>query len=303
MKITMDYFINIAKNKMNGKVAKMVVPCPYEEFSIGSIAECVKLGLIEAILVGEKSRIEETIKKSGFVIDNVQIVDAQNNEEAANIAMQLLKDKKANMIMKGLIDTSVLLKTLLKPEYELRTGKLMSHCALAYNPNFERFFIITDAAMIIKPTLEQKKQIIENAVSLAHALGNKNPYVANLCAKEKPYEKMPDTIDAQKLQEMNQNGEIQGCVVSGPLQIDLAIDEESAKIKGCKDPVAGKANILMCPDIEAANIFSKGIVYLGGWSFAGVIIGSKVPFVLTSRSTSEEDRILSIVLACACAEF
>ena len=301
MKITMDYFINIAKQKMSCNVAKLVIPCPYEEYSLGSIEQCIKLGLIEAIFVGEKTKIDNAINIAKISLDKIEIIEAENDEDAANKAMQILKDKKANMIMKGLIDTSLLLKTLLKPEYELRTGKLMSHCALAYNPNFERYFIITDAAMSIKPTLEQKKQIIENAVSLARALGNNNPKVANLCAKEKPYEKMPDTLDAQKLHEMNVNGEITNCVVSGPLQIDLAIDEESAKIKGSKDPVAGKADILMCPDIEAANIFSKGIVYLGGWSFAGVIIGSKVPFVLTSRSTTEQDRILSIALACACA--
>lgn len=301
MKISLDYFINIALQKQQGKTPRLVVVCPYEEYSISAIKFCVEKKLIEAVFVGEKQKIETAIKESKTDFKQYQLIEATNNQEAADIAMALIRDKKGEMLMKGLIDTSVLLKTLLKPEYDLRTDKIMTHCTLSYHPDYKKYYIISDPAMLISPTLEQKKVIIENAVQLAHALGNNNPKVANLCAKEKPYEKMPNTMDAQKLHEMNVNGEIKGCIVSGPLQLDLAVDQESAQIKGSSDPVAGDADVLICPNIEAANIFTKGLNYLGGWSFAGIILGSKVPFVLTSRSTKEEDRILSIALACACA--
>lgn len=304
MHYTLNYFIEIAKQKSNKQqIPTLIVTCPYEEYSIKSINECIKLGLIKAIFVGEKQKIIKAINEANLDQNLFNMVDANNDEDAAEKTMELLKNNEGQMLMKGLIDTSLLLKTLLKQEYGLRDKKLMSHCSVAFNEHYDKFYIITDPAMCIKPTLEQKVLIIENAVFLAHALGIKKPNVACLCAKEKPYDKMPDTLDAQELRNLNINGTIKDCVVSGPLQIDLAIDEESARIKNCQDPVAGKANILFCPNIEAANIFAKGIVYLGGWSFAGVILGAKIPFVLTSRSTNERDRILSIAIACACANY
>lgn len=264
MKYDLNYFVDLAIKTSKIK-QKLIVTCPYEEYSIGSIVKCVELELIDVIFVGEKDKILEAAKKAQIDLpDSVEIVETIDDLSAAKTTMEYLRDKKATILMKGLIDTSVLLKTMLAKEYGLRTKRVMSHCCVSFNEDYNKYYLITDAAMLIKPNLEQKKQMILNAVDFAHALGIEKPMVANLCAKEKAYEKMPDTLEAAKLQEMYINGEITGCVVSGPLQIDTAISVESASIKGTKDPVAGKADILVCPNIEAANIFSKGIVYLGG---------------------------------------
>ena len=303
MNINLDYFINKALSNLNGKIPRLIIPCPYDKNNINAINYCTEIKLIKPILVGKKNLITKAIDDSQSKLIDFELIEADTDEQAANLTMEYLKNKKADILMKGLIDSSLLLKIFLKKEYELRTNKLITHCVLSFNKNYNKYYIITDPAMVIKPDLQQKKQMIENAVFFARALGNEKPYVANLCAKEKVYEKMPDTIDADLLRQMNINGDIKNCVVSGPLQIDLAINEESAKIKNVNDPVAGKADILVCPNIESANIFSKGITYLGGWSFSGLILGAKIPFVLTSRSTNNDDRILSIALACICLNF
>lgn len=288
-------FLNILKKK-NNKNKRIVVVCPYDEYTIDSILWCYKKRIIRPIFVGEKDKIINLTKNKNI---EFELIEAINDDDAIQKGIDLIKYGQGDVLMKGQVDSSNILRSFLSSKNNLKfDNKIISHCSLAYNKKFKRFFLITDAALNIKPTLEQKKGIIENAVNFAHKLDIENVYVANLCAKEKVYEKMQDTIDANELRKMNENGLIKGCVVSGPLQIDLAIDEESAKIKKCADPVAGKANILVCPNIESANIFAKGIVYLGGWTFAGIILGAKVPFVLTSRSTDEEDRILSIILAC-----
>lgn len=302
LKFNQNYFVNLAKEKLGNKKHTLVVTCPYDVNTIDSIYECHNLGLIDVILVGDKQQILNAINNAKIEFNDYQLYDMKDSQECAKKTMELLHNNKANMLMKGLIDTSLLLKTLLNKEYELRTNKLMTHVCLSFNENYNKYYIISDAAMTIKPTIEQKKAIIENAVWFAHCLGINNPKVAQLCAKEKVYEKMPDTMDADKIHQMYLNNEFKNCVISGPLQIDIAVDKESAEIKKVNDPVAGNADILICPNIEAANILTKGLTYLGGWSFAGLIIGSKIPFILTSRSTNKRDRVVSIALACLCAE-
>ena len=301
--ITLDYFIDKALETKKGKVPTLVITCPYEADSIVAIKKAIKLELIKALFVGEKKLAEKAAKEADFELTSENFFDAKDDADAARITMELLRDDKAQMLMKGLIDTSLLLKTLLVKDYGLRTGKLFSHAIVSFNDDFDKYYIITDAGMNIAPTLEQKKEIIENSVLLAHALGIKEPKVACLTAKEKVYDKMPATLDAAALQKMNQDGIIKNCIVSGPLQLDNAINEHSAKVKGIEDPVAGKADILLVPDIEAGNIFSKGLYYLCNWAFAGIVIGAKIPIVLTSRSSDERDQISSICLACSMANF
>lgn len=298
---TQKYFENFILNKISTskKEITIVLTCPYELYTLESINEILKLNIVKIIFVGENKRIIDKINKHNLKdLLSIQIVDAISDEDAAIKTMILLKEGKANVLMKGKIETSLLLKNFLSKEYELKTNQAISHVCLSFKEGYDKFFIITDAALNIKPNLEQKKQIINNAVTFARFLGIEKPNVANLCAKEKAYEKMPNTMDAQMLHEMYLKGEFNNCVVSGPLQIDLAVSEESAKIKGCKDPVAGKANVLMCPDIESANILSKALTYISGFSFAGILIGAKIPMILTSRSSSERDQKISILLAC-----
>lgn len=290
------YFVDLVKKESTGR-KKMVVAAPYDSETIVSISNAYDEGLVDLILVGEKSKIKDAASLAGKDISGFRIVEAGTVEEVADISAKTICEEKCDLLMKGLIDTSVLLKAILKKEYNLRTGRLFSHVGVLFKD--ESMYIITDAAMNIAPNLEEKKQIIENAIPLANALGMKNPKVAMLCAKEKPYDKMPATLDAQALKEMNERDEIKNCVISGPMQLDIAIDKHAAEIKGVTDPVAGEAQILMAPTIEVANVFAKGLEYLGGYTAAGFIAGAKIPVVLVSRADGENVKMVSIALACA----
>lgn len=293
---TPKYFIDLAK-QANHKKLTLVVTCPYEEYTLSALSECVENSLVEVILVGKLANFKSMLSKYPH-LKNVRIEDATDDEQAAIKTMQLLANNEAQILMKGLIDTSVILKALLNKEFNLKTGKAISHITLTYSPTHSKYYLVSDAAMNIKPSLEIKKGIVQNCVDFAHVLGIAHPNVAILCAKEKLYDKMPDTIDAVALQTMNKNGEITGCLVSGPLQLDTAVDPSSVSLKDNHDPVAGKADILICPNIEAANIFTKGLVYLSDWRFCGLLVGTKIPMVLTSRASRQEERIVSIALAC-----
>ncbi|WP_042349628.1 bifunctional enoyl-CoA hydratase/phosphate acetyltransferase [Bacillus massiliigorillae] len=295
-----EYFVNLVKER-SAKKQTVVVAAPYDEGSISAVCHAQKLGMSNAILVGDTSIIKVVANQHGFDISEMEIIDASTLEEVAVKTVQQIVNGKASVIMKGLIDTSILLSQVVKKENGLRTGKLFSHTAVIFKENSDKYFILTDAGMNIAPTVDQKKQIIENAVELAHALGNDNPNVAVLCAKEKVYDKMPATLDADQLHKMNLAGEITGCTVSGPLQIDNAVSKEAAESKGVKDPVAGKADILLVPNIEVGNIFGKGLKYIGGAdiTFAGVVMGPKVPIVMCSRADGEKEKLMSIALACA----
>lgn len=296
-----QYFVDLAKNAKG----KLVVAAPHDSSTLLAVKSAIDLGIIDAVMVGNKAIMNNIAKEEDIDISNMEIIDVRGTDqsnELENIALETVKQitqGNGNILMKGLIDTSILLKAVLKKEYGLRTGKLLSHVGILYKENGDKYYILTDAGMNIHPTLEDKVKLIENSVELAHALGNKNPHVAMLCAKEKAYDKMPATMDAKKLQEMNQNGEITGCVVSGPLQIDNAVSLEASKQKGVEDPVAGNTDIFLVPNIETGNVFGKGLKYLGGFTFAGVVMGAKIPIVLVSRADGASEKLCSIALACA----
>lgn len=276
---------------------KMVVVCPYDSGTIEASVLAKKEGICNPIFIGESSKISQKITIDELISLGIEHIDVEDDSEAAKVAMNLLKEKKADVLMKGLIDTSLLLKTLLSKEYELRGSGLLSHVGLLSKKD-HKSYLITDAAINIVPTLEQKVQIINNAVKVAHSLGIEEPVVANICAKEKPYDKMPATLDAAKLQEMYLNGEFEGCVISGPLQMDNAVSLEACEIKGVKDKAGGRADILMCNVIEVGNAVSKALTYIAGYSFSGIVVGAKVPMVLTSRADSCEEKLQSIAIAC-----
>ncbi len=281
--------------------ATVVVINPYDEATILSLHEALKINLVkDVVAIGDVSKIQETASKLKVDVSKWEFIDEKIQEKSSNLAAQYVSKNRNCVLMKGLVDTSIMLRAVLNKGYGLRTNKMLSHVAVVYQKNDQKYYIISDAGINITPDLNVKKHIIENSVELAHALGNKNPKVALLCAKEKPYDKMPATLDAQKLKEMNENNEITGCVVSGPLQIDNAINMEAAKIKGVTDPVAGKAKILITPNIESGNIFAKGIKYMGlGYSFTGIVMGAKIPIVLTSRADNYSEKLTSLVLVLA----
>lgn len=291
-----EYFTNLVKEKFDIRKT-LVVAAPHDSETILAVSKAYMEGIIDVVLVGDISKINSAAKNADKDISNFEILEATSLEEIAHLSVKTIAQGKGDILMKGLIDTSILLKALLTKDYNLRTGRLFSHVGIVYKD--EKCFVLTDAGMNIAPNIKEKKQIIENSIQLANALGLENPKVAMLCAKEKPYKKMPATTDAQALKEMNEKGEIKGCVVSGPLQLDVAISSHAAKIKGIKDNVAGNADILVVPTIEVGNVFGKALKYLGGYSLAGIVTGAKIPVVLVSRADGEDEKTVSIALACA----
>ncbi|MBN4069956.1 MAG: phosphate butyryltransferase [Alkaliphilus sp.] len=293
-----DQIMQIARERGPKTVS---VACAQDVEVLLAIDAAKKEGIVDAILVGDKERIETIAKDNNIDVSKFDIVDIKDMTEASRKAVELVSSGKAHMVMKGLVDTSIILKAVLDNEIGLKTGKVLSHVAVFDIQGYDRLFIVSDAAMNIAPDLDTKKQIIDNAVGVAQALDNKVPKVAVICAKEKVNPKMPDTIDARELQRMNEEGIIKNCIVAGPFALDNAVSVEAAKLKGINHPVAGKADILLLPDIEAGNVLYKSIVYFAPSKNAGLIVGAKAPIVLTSRADTEETKLYSIALGVLCA--
>ncbi|GAB6085387.1 phosphate butyryltransferase [Alkaliphilus crotonatoxidans] len=277
------------------------VACAQDQEVLLAVNAAKKEGIADAILVGDQEQITSIAKELKIDVNQFEIIDIKDLAEASLKAVELVSSGRAHMVMKGLVDTSIILKAVLNQEVGLRTGNVLSHVAVFDVAGYDRLFLVTDAAMNIDPDLPTKKQIIENAVEVAKALDIEIPKVGVICAKEKPNPKMPDTMDAQALEEMNQKGEIIGCVVGGPFALDNAISVEAAKHKGIDHPVAGYADILLAPDIEAGNVLYKSMVFFAKAKNAGVIVGAKAPVVLTSRADSDEAKLYSIALGVLCA--
>jgi len=264
---------------------------------LSAVKKAKELNIVEPILVGNREKTEEISREIGFDLKDIEIVDEKDGQLAARKATELVSSGKAHILMKGLIDTSIIMKQVLDKEIGLRTEKIISHVAVFDVDTYHKLLFVTDAAMNISPDLNQKKDIILNAVSLAHSMGIDNPKVAVIAAKEKVSPKMEATIHAKELAEMNKNGEITGCIVDGPFALDNAISRKAAETKGIKSEVAGDADILLMPYIEAGNVLYKSLTYFANSKNAGIILGAKAPIVLTSRADSEETKLYSIVLA------
>jgi len=249
-----------------------------------------------AILVGDEEEIRRISKEADISLDDFEVIHEPDKAAACNIAIELVRDGRAGLPMKGFVDTNVVLKALLNRDNKMRTEKLICHVGVLQVRDYDRLFFVSDSAMTIAPTLENKVDIIRNTVEIAHALGIKEPKVAVLCAVEKENSKMPCTMDAVELTRMNEEGLITGCLVKGPLALDNAISTAAAMHKGIIHPVAGNADILIAPTLEAGNILNKSMEYFGRAEKAGIITGAKVPLVLTSRASSEISKMNSIAL-------
>ncbi|CEO16146.1 phosphate butyryltransferase [Paraclostridium sordellii] len=272
------------------------VACSQDKEVLIAVDMAKKEGIANAILVGDIEKTNTIANELNIDLSGYDLIDEKDLTKASLKAVSLVSEGKADMVMKGLVDTSIILKAVLDKEVGLRTGKVLSHVAVFDVNGYNRLFFITDAAMNLAPDLQTKKQIIENACIVAHALDIEEPKVAAICAKEKVNPKMPDTVDAKELEDMCKNGEIKGCIVGGPFALDNAVSEEAAKHKGMDNPIAGKADILLAPDIEAGNILYKSLVFFAESKNAGVIVGAKAPIILTSRADSEETKLNSIAL-------
>ena len=270
---------------------------------LSAIKSAADLGIAKAILVGDKEKIIEEASHTEINLSEYEIIDEKDKTKACKIAVSLVSDGKAHILMKGIVDTSVILRAALDENAGLRTGSILSHVAAFEVNGFNKLFFITDAGMNIAPDLKQKKLIIENAVKMAHALGNSNPNVAVLAAVEKVNPKMQATLDAEALVRMNESGEIKGCMLGGPFAFDNAVSIEAAKHKGIVHPVAGNADILVVPTIEAGNILYKAIVYFANGRSSGIVVGAKVPIIVTSRADNDIAKLNSISIGALLARF
>ncbi|KRQ87174.1 Phosphate acetyltransferase [Caloramator mitchellensis] len=281
---------------------KIAVAVAQDEPVLEAVFEAKKMGIADAVLIGDREKILECEKILDIPEDMFEIIDEKDNTKASIKAVELVSSKKAHMLMKGLVDTATFLRAVLDKEKGLRTGKVLSHVAVFEIPALNKMLLVTDAAMNIAPDLMTKKQILENAVSVAKAIGFEMPKVAVVAAVEVVNPDMQPTIDAAVLSKMNDRGQIKGCIVDGPLAIDNALSEEAAKHKGIKSPVAGHADIILVPNIETGNVMYKTLTYTSNAKNGGILSGAAAPVILTSRADSNESKLYSIALASLVAE-
>lgn len=273
---------------------RCAVACAEDETVLSSVTQAYDLGLIEPVLYGNRQEIKGILKDRSELFE---IIDAQTKEDACALAVKSISSGNNQLLMKGFVDTSILLKAVLNKEWGLRDKAVLSHVCVATLPHSDKLYFISDSAMNILPDLMTKKSIIENAVSVAISCGVEMPRVGVLSAIEKVNEKMPSSVDADLLSQMAKRGEILNCTVDGPFAFDNAIDVHAAHHKGVKHPNAGVCDILIVPNIEAGNILYKSISYFSKGDVAGLVIGAKVPIILTSRADSDADKLNSIVCA------
>lgn len=275
---------------------------PCDRSSLEGAVEAARLGLIAPVLVGPRDRIEEAARASDIDISAYPIVDAQHSHAAAAAAVRLVREGKAEALMKGSLHTDELMAAVVKGDGGLRTARRISHCFVMDVPGHEDALIITDAAVNIAPTLEEKADILQNAIDLAHALQVKDVRVAILSAMETVNPKVPSTVEAAALCKMVDRHQITGAVVDGPLALDNAINLDAARIKKIDSPVAGRANVLLVPDLDAGNMLAKSLTFLAGADAAGIVLGARVPIILTSRADAVMTRLASCAVAALVAK-
>jgi phosphate acetyltransferase len=273
----------------------VVHPC--DTAAIDGAVGAARLGLIAPILVGPRQKIEEAAKKADVEISAYPIIDVEHSHAAADKAVELVLQGRAEALMKGSLHTDELMAAVVKREGGLRTSRRISHCFVMDVPSYEHTLIISDAAVNIQPTLEDKMHIVQNAVDLAHAMGSGDVRVAILSAMETVNPKVLSTVEAAALCKMADRGQITGATLDGPLALDNAISLSAAQIKKIDSPVAGRANVLIVPDLEAGNMLAKSLSFLAGADAAGIVLGAKVPIILTSRADSEITRLASCAVA------
>lgn len=281
---------------------KMVIAAAGEEHTLQAALHARKEGVVRPILVGDKAEIERILIELGECIPEEDVYDVPDAKEAAVKAVQLIREGKGDFLMKGYLDTSVILKEVVNKEHGLGKSGVMSHFTMFEIPTYHKLLVAVDGGMVTYPTLEQKKSIIENTVGVLRAYGYENPKVGILACVEKVNPKMPETIEADAIYQMNVKGELTDCVVAGPISYDCAMDAEVAKLKKYNSPVAGNVDILVAPNIHAGNIMGKMLTITCKAKMAGFIVGAKCPIVLTSRGSSAEEKYLSIVMSASAVE-
>ncbi|MFR7989639.1 MAG: bifunctional enoyl-CoA hydratase/phosphate acetyltransferase [Anaerovoracaceae bacterium] len=291
-------FEELKKMASSAEKRTVAVACAHDAHTLEAVLKAHEEGLLDYILIGKEDEIVEKSKLHGTSVSRENIVNCESDELCAAEAVKLVNEGKANFIQKGLMQTATLLKAVVNKETGLNQGRSISHVALIDIPKYHKIMGVTDGGMIMYPNLEQKKDIVLNAIEMFHGLGYEEPKIAALCAVETVNPKMPETLDAQALKEMAASGEIAGCCIEGPISMDLAVSREAAAVKKYDSPVAGDADILLVPSIYTGNIMVKALIEFAGTLMAGCVIGAKCPIALNSRSASFEEKYYSL-LACS----
>ncbi|PKK97384.1 MAG: phosphate butyryltransferase [Tenericutes bacterium HGW-Tenericutes-3] len=295
--------VDIVKRAQLLETKKMVVAVADDEHVLEAVHMAQKDDIVKAILVGNKPQIIKILQSLKMNVNEFEIIDVSDPVEACRVSVKLISQNKADILMKGMVDTSVILHAVLDKEFGMRTPNRISHVSVMEIPTYHKLLLMSDGAMNISPDVEIKQEIIENGVMIAHALGIKVPMVGCIAAVEKVNPKMQATLDAQELIFRNQNDRIKGCIIGGPFAVDNAINKEAALHKGVTDPMAGDVDFLLMPQIESGNVFYKSMMFLAKAKSASVIAGAKKPIVLTSRADSKESKYYSIALAALVADY
>ena|SRR5687768_8556678 len=298
-----------AESRGSGKYEQLLARCkgmtpvptavahPCDDASLGAAVEAARAGLIAPILVGPADRIRAVARDAGLDVGTLEIVDAPHSHAAAARAVELVRQGRAELLMKGSLHTDELMAEVVRRETGLRTDRRVSHVFIMDVPTYHKPLVITDAAVNIAPTLDDKRDIVQNAVDFMRALGVERPKVAILSAVETVTTKIPSTIEAAALCKMADRGQIQGAVLDGPLAFDNAISAEAARTKGIVSPVAGDPDVLVVPDLEAGNMLAKNLTFLARADAAGVVLGARVAIILTSRADNQRARLASCGVA------
>ena len=291
---------NVLRKSLQAKSAKtLVVAAAHDRHTLEAVYAYEKEMPINYILVGDHDKILAFSADIGETPNEDNILHCSDNAECAKIAVNLIREGKGDVLMKGIIDTGTLLKAVLDKDEGIRASELMSHVAMLEVPEYHKLIIITDGGMVTSPNLEQKRGIVENAVGFCRKLGITQPKVAAICASEAINPKLPETVEARALQDMSRNGEFGDCIIEGPISFDLAVDTTSARTKGFESEITGQPDILLVPNITAGNAMAKSLLYWAGAKMAGCVLGAKAPIVLVSRGATAEEKLLSIMICMA----
>ena len=281
---------------------KIVVAGAHNEQVIEAIHSAEKQGLVEPLLVGDDNKIKTILHKKQISTDAWPIYHADNDQDVASQAVELVLERGGQILMKGEISTPVLLKTVLAPQYRLRMDTLLSHIALMQIPTYSKLLMITDSGMVIRPDLDQKIKIIKNALDVFKKMRNETPRISILSANEKISEKLPETVDAVQLVELAKSGEFGQVVLEGPYALDVAFSTYAAEIKNIQSRVNGEPDMLLMPDVTCGNILAKGLVYLANAKICGLVVGAKIPIIIISRAEYAETWLNSIAFSSVLCE-
>ena len=291
-----DQLLTSVKSKEKKKLA---IACAEGEEIVEAAKQATEEDIVHVVLIGDGEKIKGLCEKLKFDLNKVEIIDAKGPEAASQLAVELVKRKKADMLMKGKVGTSTLLKAVLDKETGLRSGRLLSHVAVVEVENYHKLMLVTDGGMNINPDINKKVGILENAVDVAKKLGIAKPKVSCLAAVELVNPEMQETVDAAVLVKMADRGDVKDVIIDGPVAFDLAVDSQAARMKGITSPVAGDTDIFVVPNIASGNIFVKALIYLAKAKVGGIVVGGGVPVVLLSRSDSAAMKLYSMALGAA----